>query len=169
MVAPHPFARSPGLALAMLGPDRPHNFGGALRVCACFGVDLHVIEPCGFPLDDRRVKEAALDYHAAARWFRHADLGSFFDWAASEGRRILLLSTGGEHRHHAVAYRADDLLVTGTESAGAPPELHAAAALRVRIPLAPHRRSLNVVSAATIVLGEALRQLGAFDAPVDVE
>lgn len=151
------------LRLALYQPDRPHNFGAVLRLCACFGVDLDVIEPCGFPLDDRRIRAGALDYAPHVRWQRHQDLVAFERaWRAS-GRRLVLLTTTGHHDHHRASYRADDILMLGSESAGAPASVHEAADLRVRIPMRPDLRSFNVAMAAAIVLAEALRQTGGLD------
>jgi tRNA (cytidine/uridine-2'-O-)-methyltransferase len=150
----------PRLRLALFEPDRPHNLGAALRLCACLGVTLEVVEPCGFPLDTRRIREAALDYHAQARWIRHANLASFEASRLARGRRLVLLSTRGEHFYHRVAYRADDVLMVGRESSGVPATIHERAELRVKIPMRPGLRSLNVALAAAIVLAEALRQTG---------
>jgi len=146
--------------LALLTPDRPHNLGGALRLGACLDVPVHLIEPAGFPLDDRRIREAALDYGPVATLVRHLDLGAFLAWAERERRRLVLLTTRAALPYPAATYRPGDVLVVGSESAGAPAAMHAAAALAVRIPMAPGRRSLNLVTAATLVVGEALRQTG---------
>ncbi len=152
---------APSLRLALFQPDRPHNLGAALRLSACFGLALDVVEPCGFPLDDRRIREAGLDYHRHARLFRHRDLAAFERDALDGGRRrLVLLTTRGETAHHRARYRRDDVLVVGREGAGAPEEVHRRANLRVRVPLRPGLRSLNVAAAAAIVVAEALRQTG---------
>lgn len=159
----------PGLRLALFEPDRPHNLGTALRLGACLGVAVDVVEPCGFPLDDRRIREAALDYGGLAEWRRHATLDDFLASRAAAGgqRRLVLLSTRASLPYHRAAYRGDDILMLGRESAGVPDSVHELADLRVRIPLRPGLRSLNVVTAAAIVLGEALRQTGGLDGPPD--
>ncbi len=151
-------ARVPRLRMALYQPDRPHNFGAALRLCACLGVGLDLIEPCGFPLDDRRIRQGALDYGGQADWVRHMDFAAFETARLAERRRLVLLSTAGEHFYHRVMFMPDDILMLGSESAGVPVELHRRADLRVRIPLAPGLRSLNVAIAGAIVLAEALRQ-----------
>jgi tRNA (cytidine/uridine-2'-O-)-methyltransferase len=148
----------PALRLALYQPDRPHNFGSILRLCACLGVTFEVIEPCGFPLDDRRIRAGSLDYAPQANWVRHRDFASFDTSRLANGRRLVLLSTAGENLHHHVAYMPDDILMLGSESAGVPVEVHQRADLRVRIPLAFGLRSLNVATAGAIVLAEALRQ-----------
>jgi tRNA (cytidine/uridine-2'-O-)-methyltransferase len=149
--------------LAMFEPDRPHNFGSALRLCACLGISLHIIEPCGFPLDERRIREAALDYSRHVEWRRHGNLDLFMGWLGVQGGRLVLLSTSGTACHHEVRYRETDVFLTGRETSGVPECLHHAADLRVRVPQSKATRSLNVITAATLVLGEAMRQLGAFD------
>jgi tRNA (cytidine/uridine-2'-O-)-methyltransferase len=146
------------IRLALYQPDRPHNFGAALRLCACFGVRLELIEPCGFPLDDRRIRQGALDYGGQADWVRHMDFNAFETARLAERRRLVLLSTAGEHFYHRVVFMPDDILMLGSESAGAPEAVHRRADLRVRIPLMSGRRSLNVATAAAIALAEALRQ-----------
>lgn len=151
----------PGLAL--FEPDQPGNLGAAMRLCACFAVPLHIIEPCGFPLDERRVRRAGMDYMAQVAWRRHADFAAFEDWRLSASRRLILLSTSGSELFHRTTFQAGDLLLVGAESRGAPPAIHQCADRRVRIPLAAGARSLNVVVAAGIVLAEALRQSGMFD------
>jgi len=153
------------LRLALFQPDRPHNLGAALRLCACFGLVLDLIEPCGFPLDERRVREAALDYHHHARMDRHLDLAAFERRALAPPRRLVLLSTHAERPYHEVGYRRDDVLMVGSEGRGVPETVHRRAGLRVRIPLRAGLRSLNVATAAAIVVAEALRQTGGFPAP----
>jgi tRNA (cytidine/uridine-2'-O-)-methyltransferase len=149
------------MRLALFQPDIPQNVGAAIRLSACLNVGLDVIEPCAFALDDRSLKRAALDYGPLAHLTRHASWAAFLA-ARPAKARLVLLTTRGETRFPDVAFRPDDILVMGRESAGAPPEVHAAAAIRLRIPLAAGARSLNVVTAATLALGEALRQNNAF-------
>jgi tRNA (cytidine/uridine-2'-O-)-methyltransferase len=152
---------APALRLALFEPDRPHNLGGALRLCACFGLAVDVVGPCGFPLDERRVREAGLDYHRHVRLAHHPDLAAFErDVLLAGPRRLVLLSTRGAHAYHEVAYEEDDVLMVGRESAGVPEMVHRRADLSVRVPLRPGLRSLNVVAAAAIVAAEALRQTG---------
>lgn len=154
-------AAESGLALALWEPERPHNLGAALRLCACLDVALELVEPAGFPLDDRRIRAAALDYGPLARCRRHADGAAFL--AAMRGRRLVLLSTTAAAPYHHARFRPDDVLLLGSESRGVPPSVHQLVDLRVRIPMAPGRRSLNVVAAAALALGEALRQTGGLD------
>ncbi|MCX8102074.1 MAG: TrmH family RNA methyltransferase [Geminicoccaceae bacterium] len=151
-------------ALVLVEIERPHNLGAALRLCACLGLELHLVEPLGFALSDRRIREAALDYGAHLEPIRHRDAATFAGWAARSGRRLVALSTAGALAHHRAVYRPDDLLLLGNERRGLPAELLARAGLVVRVPMAPARRSLNLVVAGAIVAAEALRQVGALDA-----
>lgn len=157
--------QGPVLRLALYQPDRPHNFGAALRLTACLGVGLDLIEPCGFPLDDRRIRQAALDYGGQARWVRHIDFAAFEQVRLAQGRRLVLLSTRGEHIHHRFTFRPDDVLMLGRESSGVPGPVFAGADQGVRIPMRAGLRSLNLAIAAAIALSEALRQCGGFDEP----
>ena len=135
-----------------------------MRLCACLGVGLDVIEPCGFPLGDRAVRRAAMDYAAQVEVRRHDSWAEYLA-GPSRGGRLLLLTTRGATLYTKVEYQADDTLLVGRESAGAPDEVHAAAEARLVVPMAAGARSLNVVVAAAVVLGEALRQTGGFHPP----
>ena len=149
------------MRLALFQPDIPQNLGAAIRLGACLGVPLDVIEPCGFPLGDAAIRRAAMDYAAAADVTRHSSWNIFRDNSASYGR-IVLFTTRAALAFHAFAFRPDDCLLFGRESAGVPDEVHEAVDARIYIPLAPGARSLNVVTAATLALGEALRQTNGF-------
>ncbi len=158
------------MRLALYEPDIPQNCGALIRLAACLGVGLDIIEPCGFLLDDKRLKRAGLDYHARAQLRRHR---SWTEFQASRARpsagppagRLLLLTTAGDCPYTAFSFAADDVLLLGRESAGVPAAVHAAADARLVIPIRPDCRSLNVAQAAAMVLGEALRQTGGFDGP----
>ena len=152
------------LRLALFEPDRPHSLGMALRLGACLGVGVDVVEPCGFPLDDRRIRFGALDYLARADWARHVGLAAFRAFLAREQRRLVLLSTRAGLPYHRLEFRADDVLMLGREGSGAPDEVHDLADRRVRVPMRDGLRSLNLVTAGAVVLGEALRQTGGLDA-----
>jgi tRNA (cytidine/uridine-2'-O-)-methyltransferase len=152
------------LRLALFQPDRPHGLGMALRLGACLGVGIDVVEPCGFPLDDRRIRFGALDYVGRADWARHADLAAFRASLARGQRRLVLLSTRSALPYHHLACRADDVLMLGREGSGVPDEVHDLADVRVRVPMRQGLRSLNLVTAGALALGEALRQTGGLDA-----
>ena len=151
-----------GPRLALYQPDIAANAGAALRLAACLDVPMLVIEPCGFVWDDRRLRRAGLDYLAMAHLTRFQSFAAFEAWRRAERARLILLTTAADAAYHEIGYRPGDVLLAGRESAGAPPEVHALADLRVRIPMAAGRRALNVVTALAMVLGEALRQTDAF-------
>lgn len=159
------------MRLALYQPDIPQNCGALIRLAACLDVGLDIIEPCGFLLDDRRLKRAGLDYHARAEVRRHRSWSAFWSVfqasrrdgaAAGPAARLLLLTTGGDRPYTDFAYAAQDILLLGRESAGVPQEVHAAAEARLVIPLRADCRSLNVAQAGAMVLGEALRQTAGF-------
>lgn len=147
------------MRLALFQPDIPQNLGAALRLGACLGVPVDVIEPCGFPLSDRAVRRAAMDYGGKAEVVRHAGWGEFL--MRREGR-LVLFTTRGAEPFQDFRFQPSDVLLFGRESAGAPEEVHAAAEARLCIPLVGGARSLNVVTAAAMALGEALRQTTGF-------
>ncbi|MCB2108957.1 MAG: tRNA methyltransferase [Rhodobacteraceae bacterium] len=149
------------MRLALFQPDIPQNTGALMRLGACFATPLDIIEPCGFPIDDKRLKRTAMDYGGICEIARHASWQAFLaDLRAHPERRLIVLSTSGAVPHAACEYRADDVLLVGRESFGVPPEVHDSADIRVRIPIAEGVRSLNVVVAAAVVIAEAQRQLG---------
>jgi tRNA (cytidine/uridine-2'-O-)-methyltransferase len=149
------------MRLALFQPDIPQNVGAAIRLCACLDVCLDLIEPCAFPLDDRSLRRAALDYGPLARVTRHASWTAFLA-SVSPPARLVLMSTRGEAGFPAFDFRPDDILLMGSESAGVPDDVYAAVQARLRIPIAAGARSLNVITAATLALGEALRQNNAY-------
>jgi tRNA (cytidine/uridine-2'-O-)-methyltransferase len=149
------------LRLALFEPDIPQNAGALLRLAACLGVDVDLIEPCGFVLDDRRFRRAALDYFDLARLCRHASWAAFLA-ARSTSSRLVLLTTAGSVALHRFPFAASDTILLGRESAGVPDAVHRCAAARVVIPVCAPARSLNVALAGALALGEALRQTGHF-------
>lgn len=148
------------MRLALFQPDIPQNLGANIRLAACLGVALDIIEPCGFPLTDRALRRTAMDYGQNARITRHSGWQSFRDSRVRAGGRIVLLTTRAKTRLSEFRFHPNDCLLMGRESAGAPEDIHSAAEAAVRIPLAEGARSLNVAMAAGIVLWEALRQTG---------
>ncbi len=151
------------MRLALYQPDIPQNLGAAIRLAACFAIALDVIEPCGFPLTDRALKRAALDYGEHAELTRHSGLFAFQAAPERALGRLVLVETDGAVRFQAFSFASGDTLVLGRESAGSPGELYAAAQASVRVPMAPGLRSLNVVVAAAMVLTEAMRQTGGWE------
>ncbi len=148
------------MRLALYQPDIPQNTGAVLRLADCLGVPVEIIEPCGFLWDDRRLRRAGMDYLDRVALRRHRSWSAFRAWHATDRGRLILLTTRGPTAYTAFGFAGDDILLLGRESAGAPPEVHDAASARLRVPMLPDRRSLNVALAAAMVLGEALRQTG---------
>jgi tRNA (cytidine/uridine-2'-O-)-methyltransferase len=146
------------IRLALYQPDIPQNTGTVLRLGACLGVAVDVIEPCGFLWDDKKLRRAGMDYLDGVDLVRHASWTRYL--AAPRQGRLVLLTTRGSEPYHRFAFRPDDTILLGRESAGAPPEVHAAADARLVIPQRQGMRSLNLAVAAALVLGEALRQTG---------
>ncbi|MFC3695025.1 tRNA (cytidine(34)-2'-O)-methyltransferase [Chenggangzhangella methanolivorans] len=150
------------MRLALLQPDIPQNAGTMLRMAACLGVDVDIVEPAGFPVSDRAFRRAGLDYLDHVNIRRHASFTAFEEIRRAEGRRLALLTTKAETSHLSADFRPGDVLMVGRESSGAPDCVHEAADLRIAIPMRPDLRSLNVAVAAAIVLGEALRRTDGF-------
>jgi tRNA (cytidine/uridine-2'-O-)-methyltransferase len=150
------------IRLALYQPDIPQNAGTIVRTAACLGVAVDLIEPAGFLLGDRQFRRAGLDYIARAAIHRFPSWQAYL--SARAGARLVLLTTRGDKRYVEFRFSADDVLLLGRESAGVPDAVHAAAEARLRVPMLPGARSLNVAVAAAMVLGEALRQTGGFPA-----
>lgn len=149
------------MRLALFEPDIPQNTGAIMRLAACLGVALDLIEPAGFVLSDRRLRRAGMDYLALVELKRHRSWAAFLN-GRDPRHRLILLTTKGSVPYHRFVFEPDDILLLGRESAGVPDAVHAAADARLRIPLREGARSLNVALAAGMVLGEALRQTGSF-------
>ncbi len=150
------------LSLVLYQPDIPQNTGTLLRTAACLGLAVDLVEPAGFAITDRNLRRAGLDYLDAAVLRRHVGWRAFEAERRAAGRRLVLLTTGGATSYLDFAFRDDDAVMVGRESAGVPDEVHAAADARLVVPMRPGFRSLNVAVAAVMVLGEALRQTGGF-------
>ena len=150
------------MRLALFQPDIPQNLGAAVRLSACFGVALDVVEPCGFPLSHKGLRRAAMDYGRHARTTLHPGWTAFLAASERAEGRLVLFTTRGAQPHLTYRFEPGDTLLFGRESAGAPAEVHAAAQARVYIPIAAKARSLNLTVSAAIGLAEALRQTGGF-------
>jgi tRNA (cytidine/uridine-2'-O-)-methyltransferase len=146
--------------LTLFQPDIPQNAGTILRLCACLGVPAHIIEPAGFPTTDRAFRRAGMDYLDHVRLTRHVSWEAFEAWRRAEELRLVLFSTKAETSYLDHRYSPRDVLLFGRESAGVTPEVMAAADARLRIPMQPGLRSLNVAMTAAMAIGEALRQTG---------
>ncbi|HEV2303785.1 MAG TPA: tRNA (cytidine(34)-2'-O)-methyltransferase [Stellaceae bacterium] len=158
---PHDRELRISLRLALFEPDIPQNTGALLRLAACFGVAVDLIEPMGFLLDDKRLKRAALDYAAELAVCRHASWEAFLA-GRDPASRLILMTTRGSVPLHRFTFAPEDTILLGRETAGVPEAVHRMAAARLVIPLRPPARSLNVALAGAIALAEALRQNGGF-------
>lgn len=149
------------IQLALYQPDIAQNTGTILRLCACLEMHAHIIEPAGFPVSDRALRRAGMDYLDHVNLTRHVSWTSFEHWRQTQSPppRLLLLTTAGETSYMDFAYRPADIVLLGRESAGVPAEVHDVADARLLIPMRAGMRSLNVAVAAAMATGEALRQL----------
>jgi tRNA (cytidine/uridine-2'-O-)-methyltransferase len=150
------------IRLALYQPDIPQNAGTLLRLGACLGIGVDIIEPCGFVFDERKMRRAGMDYLERADYVRHGSWEAFLDGLRDQGRRLVLLSTKASDRLDHFSFCPQDTIMVGRESAGVPDMVAAAADHRLRIPMAMGARSINVALAAAMVVGEALRQTGGF-------
>jgi tRNA (cytidine/uridine-2'-O-)-methyltransferase len=150
------------MRIALYEPDIPQNTGTILRLCACLQLEAHIIEPAGFPVTDRAFRRAGMDYLDQVALTRHGSFKAFDDWRRSERLNLVLLTTAAERSYLDHAFRDDQVVLFGRESAGVPEAVHAATDARLRIPMRAGLRSLNVAMAVALVAGEALRQTGGF-------
>ncbi|MFZ3361179.1 MAG: tRNA (cytidine(34)-2'-O)-methyltransferase [Xanthobacteraceae bacterium] len=148
------------LRIALYEPDIPQNTGTVLRLCACLGVEAHIIEPAGFPASDRAFRRAGMDYLDAVALTHHPSWRDFEVWRRQDGHRLVLFTTVATQTYLDYRFESGDVLLFGRETAGVPQDVHAAAAARLVIPMRPALRSLNVAVAAAMAAGEALRQIG---------
>jgi len=145
--------------LVLFQPDIPGNTGTLIRLAACMGVRVHIIEPAGFRLDEKAFRRAGMDYVDQAAMKNHLDWSSFEKWRKLEARRTILLTTRAETAYTDFTYCNTDLLMLGRESSGAPDYVHAAVDRRLTIKMSGEARSLNMALSGAMVLGEAIRQV----------
>lgn len=151
---------SSGLHIALYQPDIAGNTGTILRLAACLGLSVDIIEPAGFDISDRNLKRSGMDYLESVTLARHVNWQRFDDWRKGNGRRVVLASTKAALPYTSFAFRPDDILLFGRESAGVPDHVHEAADGRILIPMVQGQRSINVAMSAAMIAGEALRQTG---------
>lgn len=145
------------LSLALYQPDIPTNTGSMMRLAACLGVSIDIIEPCGYVWDDKRLRRVAMDYIDHLNYEKHSSWEAFR--TARQGRRQILLTTKGDTPYTDFTFQPDDILIVGRESAGAPESVHNQVDAQLIIPMEAGMRSLNVALSAAMVLGEAIRQV----------
>lgn len=148
------------LNIVLFEPEIPPNTGNIIRLCANTGFQLHLIEPMGFPWDDKRLRRAGLDYHEFVNIKRHANYAAFI--ASENPQRLFALTTKGTPAHSAVSYQAGDYLLFGPETRGLPASILDALPTqqKIRIPMQAQSRSMNLSNAVAVVVYEAWRQLG---------
>lgn len=144
------------MRIALFEPEIAGNVGAVLRLCACFGAGVDLIEPMGFAWDDRRVRRTAMDYIDHVSVTRHADFAAFKSTVGAS--RLVLFTTKSSESAYEFDFRPDDVLLFGKESAGVPEFVAEACQARVRIPMRPQVRSMNLATSAALALGEGLRQ-----------
>lgn len=148
------------MRIALYQPDIPQNAGATFRLAACLGLPVDLIEPAGFVMSNSNLRRAGMDYLSEVEIVRHISWDRYL--AEAPPARLVLLTTRAKQRHIDFAFKADDTLLVGQESSGVPDAVHDRADARLRVPMRPETRSLNVVTALTLVLGEALRQIDGF-------
>jgi tRNA (cytidine/uridine-2'-O-)-methyltransferase len=149
------------MRIALYQPDIPQNTGTILRLAACLGLEAHLIEPAGFPVSDRAFRRAGMDYLDRVALVRHASWDAFEGWRRAQGLRLVLFTTRSATPYLDHTFTPRDILLFGRESSGVPDEVHAAAEVRLKVPMRPDMRSLNVAMTCAMAVGEALRQVGA--------
>ncbi|HZW47920.1 MAG TPA: tRNA (cytidine(34)-2'-O)-methyltransferase [Microvirga sp.] len=155
--------------LAIFQPDIPQNTGTMLRLAACLGVPVEIIEPAAFDVSDRNLRRSGMDYLNHVTIARHISWRAFEEWRRESGGRLVLATTRGAVPYTDFPYEPEDIILVGRESAGVPDEVHAAADARIVVPMQPGMRSLNVAVTAAMILGEALRQTGSFPIPAPTD
>ena len=148
--------------IALYEPDIPQNTGTVLRLCACLGIEAHIIEPAGFPITDRAFRRAGMEYLDQVALTRHGSFTAFEDWRRARHMALVLITTTTQRSYLEHAFRENQVLLFGRESAGVPEAVHRAADVALRIPMREGIRSLNVAIAAAMIAGEALRQTVGF-------
>ncbi len=145
--------------LALYQPEIPQNTGTLMRLCACMGINLNIIHPCGFVWEDRHLRRAGMDYMDIATVHHHTSWETFQEEVRKKSQRLILLDAKAETLYTNFSFQSGDVLLLGQESAGVPEDIFQTTPHRLRIPMTPGCRSLNVSLAAAMVVGEALRQL----------
>ena len=142
--------------IALFKPDIPQNTAAIIRLSACLNLKVHIIEPCGFNLNDSRFKRVVMDYMKYSEIFRYEDYDMFVK--KNKKKRIILMTTKATNYYHKFKFKKDDILLFGRESAGVPESLHISIENKIKIPMNKNTRSLNVAMSVAIIAAEALRQ-----------
>ena len=148
------------MRIALYQPDIPQNTGTILRLAACLALEAHIVEPAGFPTSDRAFRRAGMDYLDQVALVRHVSWKAFETWRRAQGLRLVLFTTRAATSYLDHTFEARDLLLFGRESSGVPDEVYQAADIRLKVPIRPELRSLNVAVTCAMAVGEAMRQTG---------
>ena len=148
--------------VVLFTPEIPQNTGNIFRLAACLGISVDVIEPAGFFFEDKRLQRSLMDYIDHLDYKKHVDWEAFYQWSKTNNHKLILLTTKSQKKYYDFKFNNSDILLFGRESAGVPEKIHQCVNERLLIPMQKGLRSLNVSSAASLVLGEALRQLNNF-------
>lgn len=151
------------IELALYQPDIPQNTGTLLRLCACWGLKMHIIEPLGFVFDEHKMRRSGMDYIEHVEYIRHTNFAAFKDYTLQNQRRIVLSTTKGATLLQNFSFSQNDVILMGRESAGVPEDVHRQADGRIRIPMKPNMRSINMAVSAGVMVGAALLQTQGFD------
>ena len=151
------------MRIALYQPDIPQNTGNIFRLAACLGLSVDIIEPTGYIFNDKRFRRSSMDYLEHVDYKKHIDWDSFYKWSLEQHYRLILLTTKSQKKYYKHKFKNNDILLFGRESAGVPKEIHQCVDERLIIPMQKGLRSLNVSSAASMIAGEALRQLNSFN------
>ncbi len=144
------------ISIALYKPDIPQNTGAIVRLCACLGLKLHIIEPCGFNIHDKRFKRVVMDYKKICEIIRYENFENFL--ANNKKSRIILMTTKSKKKYYNYIFKKNDIILFGRESSGAPDEVHKIVNERLNIPITKKSRSLNIVVSVAISASEAIRQ-----------
>ena len=150
------------MRIALYQPDIPQNSGNILRLGACLGVSIDIIEPTGYVFDDKRFRRSSMDYINHINYKRHIDWEDFFNWSKKNNFRLILLTTKVDKKYYDYNFKNNDILIFGRESAGVSEIVHSNVDEQITIPMKKGMRSINVSSAVALVAGEACRQLQLF-------
>lgn len=150
------------IELALYQPDIPQNTGTLMRLCACWDLKMHLIEPLGFVFNTHKMRRAGMDYMDHVDFERHSSFDIFMEKMIAENKRIVLSTTKSSENLYDFSFQHQDVILMGRESAGVPEEVHEKVHQHIRIPMKPHMRSMNMAVSASIILSESLRQISAF-------
>ncbi len=147
------------MKIALYEPDIPQNAGNIFRLGACLGIPIHIIEPAGFVIDDKKLKRASMDYYDYLDLTKHISWENFYDWSKENSYRLVLLTTKSKKSYYTYNFQGNDILLFGRESAGVPDKVHSVVNERLVIPMVTGPRSINLSSSVAMVASEAMRQL----------